>query len=117
MTQLGSKLKQKITTGKLQIPDNVSSDARDLIESILQRNPSLRPSIRDILSHPWFQSGRVIGNLPEIDPTFDYRLAVDPKVVQQVRKFGFQEEFLLNSIYSLKLNAATACYYKLLLKS
>jgi len=52
------ELKEKIKAGNLQVPDNISAEPRDLLESILVVNPSIRPSIRDILSHPWFNSGR-----------------------------------------------------------
>ncbi|CDW95763.1 hypothetical protein [Sporisorium scitamineum] len=47
-------MKQKILQGDFEIPDCLSEEAQSLIASILQQDPSKRPSIHSILSHPWF---------------------------------------------------------------
>ena len=49
-----SVMKQKILQGDYEIPDCLSEDAQSLIASILQQDPTKRPSIQSILSHPWF---------------------------------------------------------------
>ncbi|CBQ69506.1 related to ser/thr protein kinases [Sporisorium reilianum SRZ2] len=47
-------MKQKILQGDFEIPDCLSEEAQNLIASILQQDPTKRPSIQAILSHPWF---------------------------------------------------------------
>ncbi|KAF4752407.1 hypothetical protein FOZ62_019862, partial [Perkinsus olseni] len=40
----------------------LSSDAQDLIKKLLNPNPELRPSIEEVMNHPWF-AGMDIGDL------------------------------------------------------
>ncbi|CAO1614054.1 unnamed protein product [Parajaminaea phylloscopi] len=47
-------MKGKILLGEFELPDVVSDEARDLITSILRLDPTQRPSVKAILSHPWF---------------------------------------------------------------
>ena len=50
-----NKLKQQIMTTTYDMPDTIDQDARHLIESILQKDPSKRPSINEIREHQWLQ--------------------------------------------------------------
>ena len=43
----------KITNGVYTIPDNVSSEFKDLISKILEINPDKRINIDDIKKHSW----------------------------------------------------------------
>ncbi|PWN90543.1 Pkinase-domain-containing protein [Acaromyces ingoldii] len=47
-------MKSKILKGDYELPEQLSEEARDLVSKILQQEPSARPSIKSILSHPWF---------------------------------------------------------------
>ena len=38
---------------QFEIPSYVNDEAANLISQILVKDPSLRPSLSDILSHPW----------------------------------------------------------------
>ncbi|KLO17900.1 Pkinase-domain-containing protein [Schizopora paradoxa] len=49
-----SRMREKIIIGDFDIPEWLSSDARDLIRNILQYEPSHRLNISQILAHPWF---------------------------------------------------------------
>ena len=42
---------------KVDIPDFVSAEARDLIQKVLRRRPSERPTIDEIWKHPWVSMG------------------------------------------------------------
>ncbi|CAG8587204.1 16361_t:CDS:2 [Funneliformis mosseae] len=44
---------KRIAKVDFTIPDHVSADAKDLIVSLLQRDPSKRLPIKEVLSHPW----------------------------------------------------------------
>lgn len=39
----------------LSLPDGVSENARDLVTKLLAQEPQDRPSVAEILKHPWFQ--------------------------------------------------------------
>ena len=44
-----------ILSGEMEFQEHISDEARNLICHILQPNPEKRPSLDDILRHPWFQ--------------------------------------------------------------
>ncbi|KAJ3412208.1 hypothetical protein HDV05_001118 [Chytridiales sp. JEL 0842] len=45
----------KVSRVEFQLPEYLSPDAKELIHSILQKDPKSRPSLSDILQHSWFQ--------------------------------------------------------------
>ncbi|KAL6298021.1 hypothetical protein BKA93DRAFT_106695 [Sparassis latifolia] len=77
-----SVMKEKVVKGVFEDPEWLSDEARDLIKSILQVDPSVRPQISQILAHPWFtprslvpihavasQTSSPIGSRPPSPPT------------------------------------------------
>ncbi|KAG8877412.1 hypothetical protein FRB98_006694 [Tulasnella sp. 332] len=56
-------MRQKIIQGEYEEPEWLSSDACDLIKQLLQKDPSMRPTVAQVLAHPWF----VRLQLPEPD--------------------------------------------------
>lgn len=70
-----SVMKQKILQGDLEIPDCLSEEARSLITNILQQDPAQRPSIHQILQHPWFtkiMAQSPMSTVEEDDSAADY---------------------------------------------
>lgn len=59
-----SKLYDKILKGKYSIPSHVSSDARDLLEKILNVDPEKRFRFEDIKAHRWFNLYKRQFNIP-----------------------------------------------------
>lgn len=51
-----SIMREKIIMGRFENPDWLSPDARDLIDNILQFDPSKRLTIPQILAHAWFKN-------------------------------------------------------------
>lgn len=49
-------LEHMILKGKYTLGTEVSEEARDLITKILSYDPSKRPTISEIFSHPWMKS-------------------------------------------------------------
>ncbi|XP_066537419.1 serine/threonine-protein kinase PLK4 isoform X2 [Hoplias malabaricus] len=43
----------KVVLGEYQMPTHVSSEAQDLIQQLLQKDPTLRPSLSAVLDHPF----------------------------------------------------------------
>ncbi|TFL00331.1 hypothetical protein BDV98DRAFT_112370 [Pterulicium gracile] len=50
------EMRNKIIKGSYEDPEWLSADARNLLSKILQSDPSKRPCIANILTHPWFIS-------------------------------------------------------------
>ncbi|CAG8690052.1 10882_t:CDS:2, partial [Racocetra persica] len=46
---------RRIMCDNVNIPDHVSSEARNFILMVLQKIPFCRPSLEDILNHPWIR--------------------------------------------------------------
>eukprot|EP00800_Vazella_pourtalesii_P005191 TRINITY_DN1604_c0_g5_i1.p1 TRINITY_DN1604_c0_g5~~TRINITY_DN1604_c0_g5_i1.p1 ORF type:complete len:292 (+),score=52.31 TRINITY_DN1604_c0_g5_i1:727-1602(+) len=44
-----------ILSGEIEFQEHISDEARNLISHILQPDPDKRPSLEDILRHPWLQ--------------------------------------------------------------
>uniref|UniRef100_A0AAY3ZY27 Serine/threonine-protein kinase PLK4 n=1 Tax=Denticeps clupeoides TaxID=299321 RepID=A0AAY3ZY27_9TELE len=58
-TETVKRTLNKVVLGDYQMPTNVSPEAQDLIHQLLQKNPTLRPSLSTVLDHPFMtgQSG------------------------------------------------------------
>eukprot|EP00826_Nyctotherus_ovalis_P046429 TRINITY_DN5246_c0_g1_i1.p3 TRINITY_DN5246_c0_g1~~TRINITY_DN5246_c0_g1_i1.p3 ORF type:complete len:155 (-),score=32.72 TRINITY_DN5246_c0_g1_i1:679-1143(-) len=50
-----SLLKEKIVSARLPLRNTVSAAARKLISRMLAKDPSQRPSVKDMLADPWMQ--------------------------------------------------------------
>jgi serine/threonine protein kinase len=48
-----SDLQKQIIKGEFVLQDGISSEAKDLLKAILEKNPSKRITIPQILAHPW----------------------------------------------------------------
>ncbi|CAG2104316.1 unnamed protein product, partial [Medioppia subpectinata] len=68
-------LYKKIQSGFYRMPDWLSSDAKDLIRSMLKTNPMERITIEKILIHPWLRD-----------------VMIDNKTTVQVMKSNLDEE-------------------------
>jgi polo-like kinase 1 len=55
---------EKIRKNEYTIPDYVHPEACDLIKSILTPDPSQRPSLVQIMNHPWFTAGAIPLSVP-----------------------------------------------------
>lgn len=66
---------EKIRKNEYTIPDHVRPEACDLIRSILTPDPSQRPSLVEIMNHPWFTVGKVplhvSSSATKISPSLD----------------------------------------------
>jgi calcium-dependent protein kinase len=53
-----SILTDKVDFGRSYWKD-ISGEARDLVEALLQKDPAMRPSAKQALKHPWLRKGTV----------------------------------------------------------
>uniref|UniRef100_V5EXJ8 non-specific serine/threonine protein kinase n=1 Tax=Kalmanozyma brasiliensis (strain GHG001) TaxID=1365824 RepID=V5EXJ8_KALBG len=70
-----SVMKDKILRGDFEIPESLSEEAHNLVTSILQQDPTKRPSIHSILTHPWFMKTMVhtpMSTVEEDEKAADY---------------------------------------------
>lgn len=48
-------LEALIIAGKYELPDEISTSARNLISLMLSQDAESRPTIEDIMEHPWMK--------------------------------------------------------------
>ena len=83
------KIIKRIKEGKFVFPDeewsHISNEAKDLIKLMLTRNPDKRPSVEQVLKHPWFSKvNKVDVDLHAISLVFKKLEKFDAK--QKLRK-------------------------------
>ena len=85
---------QRIRDNAYAFPDNlyVSSSAKNLIQSILRHDPKLRPTVFEILKHPWFASSGM--SQPPLPPSIQAmnRLTGSLSVAQTPRATATRSE-------------------------
>ncbi|TMW68764.1 hypothetical protein Poli38472_006232 [Pythium oligandrum] len=107
----------KVKEAEYNLPEFLSDSAKNLIDKLLQRDPSLRPSISDIKAHPFFLGIDFVSHLTAQPPV---NLSHDPALLDLIRELG-QAEKLRSPIEPLdftsdavqpqimKLDAKTKC--------
>ena len=107
-------LYKKILNADYTIPEFVSDDCRDLMQRILNTDPTKRFTAGDIRAHPWFRQIKNVKDYPGIiigqNP-----IPVDFSQLQIVlEKYPFDEGTRENArrlIEANKHNPLTTCYY------
>lgn len=109
-----SKLYKKIMAGSYELPNFISSEAKDLIKCILNTDPDKRYTIEDIKKHSWFNmvkcevsSGILVG----YDP-----IPIDSNILSQLNSFDIDIDNARRYIESNKHDNITTSYYLLLKK-
>jgi len=104
----------KIETAEVEIPESVSTEAKDLIRTILKRKPSERPTIAQLWKHPWVsdngKEGPLIGEVAPIDPD------LHRDVCHELRKHGVAVEPLEATLAKGEVGGASVDYHLLMEK-
>lgn len=80
------KLYQKILKADFKLPETLSDQCKDIIEKILNPDPTTRLTIEQIRSHPWFN---IIKHIPPYTPAVFIgkdRIPVDDKILATLEK-------------------------------
>ena len=110
-----SQLYKKILSGEYVLPNFISDHFKDLLEKILNVDPTKRFSLEEIYSHPWckqvndipLNSGIMVGY---------HRMPIDQNILGKLSKFDFDLEYSARCIEANKHNHITTTYYLLLKK-
>lgn len=78
---------EKIRKNEYTIPDHVRPEACDLIRSILTPDPSQRPSLVEIMNHPWFTVGKVPLHVPSTATRSTPSLTLPRTMEESLRNF------------------------------
>ncbi|KAJ3406968.1 Protein kinase, partial [Chytridiales sp. JEL 0842] len=101
------KMFVEIAKGRFTFPESVdvSEDAKSIITSLLNPNPELRPSISDLLTHPFTTASSTLPP-PSIKPSPSHSDFSDAKIWAEVEGLGYAWTEIQNSIREEKLRRA-----------
>ncbi|XP_047410664.1 sperm motility kinase 2B-like [Sciurus carolinensis] len=101
------KVRKLIRQGTYDIPQHVSEGAKSLIRDILTMDPRQRPTIDQVLGHPWLTQGVEASPSPrgEALPKLP-----DPEILRAMLSLGFDHYDSWVSVASGKFNDAMATY-------
>ena len=111
-----SKLYKKILSGKFNVPNILSNDAKDLIINLLKVNPQERIKINEIKNHPWFN---IINKSKNFFKGIDINktiLPIDEDIIREMRKFGIERNIIITNLLKNNFNNITTTYNLLLQK-
>ena len=105
---------QNIITHNYYYPENLSSDAIDLIEHLLKIKPEERYNFDEIKAHPWFNL-----NIAKLKPglqAFVHKIPIDSNILEKTKNLGYDEKKVEESVIKGKYNSYNAMYYLILKK-
>uniref|UniRef100_Q9QYZ6 Sperm motility kinase 2A n=1 Tax=Mus musculus TaxID=10090 RepID=SMK2A_MOUSE len=101
------KLRKQIVAGKYSVPCRLSVKLHHLITLLMTDNPELRPTVAEVMMHPWVTKGS--GVFP--DPCEEQiPLKPDPAIVKAMGHIGFQAQDIEDSLRQRKFNETMASY-------
>ncbi|KAJ3354049.1 Serine/threonine-protein kinase brsk1 [Kappamyces sp. JEL0680] len=119
------KLLNKVKQGVYHIPDHVSIPPRDLLTRMLTVDPAKRPSLRDVMSHPWFLS-REPKNAIVLSPSpfesealemgYPSSYALENDLLENLDLLGWKDRGALTAALRTKGKNAEKVFYNLLHK-
>lgn len=113
------ELYKKIAKGVFQIPEDLSPEARDLIQNILVVDVEKRFTLRKIKDHPWMQKANLEKPKVEIRSKYNIHISKNPRndlnetVLKKLDNFGVRRDIIIRNVLQKRRNSITTCYYLL----
>ncbi|KAI1336252.1 kinase-like protein [Xylariaceae sp. FL0016] len=109
--------RQKILTGDPKYPEHLPSDAVSLLKSLLSKRPLLRPTLPDILSHPFLAEHapqqQAILKLHQPPP---FATGLEKDCLERMRSAGVDIDAVIESVLAQKCDALAGWWTLLLEK-
>ena len=106
-----SDLHKLILQGKYELPEYLSTNLKHLIKNMLVIIPNKRIPLEKILRHRWFDRCTEIFN-----DSLEGNTQLNHEIIQQMEKFGYPKQHIINSLELKTLNHTYAIYKALDLK-
>ncbi|MBZ3882738.1 Sperm motility kinase 2B [Sciurus carolinensis] len=104
---LRSGMVRRIQEGRYHIPDRVPSQARRLIRSMLSMDPARRPTVEQVLQHPWLREGEEASPCQDGEPP---PKRPDPAIMAALVDLGHDPYEAWVSLTRGKFDDAAAAY-------
>jgi len=95
----------KIVSSDFNVPDALSSDLKDLLRSILNKNPENRIGIEHMKKHTWF-----IARNQSITSHCETQNPIDKNILQQMNLFGLSAKQVKKNLIANLHDSLTATY-------
>ncbi|ERE68841.1 sperm motility kinase Z-like protein [Cricetulus griseus] len=101
------ELGSKVLLGQYDVPSHLSQDLRNVIRSLLTVNPTQRPTLKDIMEHPWLRQGEVCSSshCDKMSPSH-----LDPAIMAAMADMGFDPRDIRESLLHRLFNEPMATY-------
>jgi len=110
-----TELYKKILKGDFDLPDFLSSNAKDILKKIMNTDPETRYKIKDIMNHPWYSLARAEKNDEGI--MIGYQpVPIDPLIITEMSKYNIDPEYARKCLEANRHNEITTTYYLLIKK-
>ena len=115
------KLYQKIFSSKLEIPDRISLQCKDLIKKMLEVDPKKRITLEEIKNHSFLKYGVLWykEHFSKIKSKYELKIEnINMDILENMSQYGINEckENIIKDILDNKHNKTTTIYYLLLEK-
>ena len=111
-----SKLYQKILSGKFNLPNYLSNEAKDLLSKLLKVNPIERIKLDEIKKHPWFNLYNPKNNYFYGIDINKIIMPIDEEIILDMINIGIEPNIVIDNIIRNYNNNITTIYYLLLQK-
>ncbi|XP_052615508.1 sperm motility kinase 3A-like [Peromyscus californicus insignis] len=101
------ELQCKVLLGLYAVPSHLSQELQDIIHRLLTVNPMERPTLKDVMGHPWLREGDEGSSCPcdEISPSHP-----DPAIMAAMAEMGFDPRDIRKSVLHRYFNEPMATY-------
>ena len=115
------KLYHKMFSNKVQIPNRISEQCKDLINKMLVLNPKKRITLEEIKKHPFLSYGLIWykEHFLKIFPKYELKSEnINMDILENMQRYGVEEskEKIITDILNNKHNKITTIYYLLVEK-
>ncbi|XP_051024046.1 sperm motility kinase 4A-like [Acomys russatus] len=101
------ELGSQVLLGRYDVPSYLSQELQDIIRCLLTVNPTERPTLKDIMEHPWLRQGDEgsPNHWDDMDPR-----SLDPAIMAAMVDMGFDTSDIWKSLLYRLFNEPMATY-------
>jgi serine/threonine protein kinase len=101
---------EQILSGKFELPDFLSDNAKDLLSKLLEIDPKKRINFEEIKAHPWFATINKKNFMHKGININEDIIPIDEEIIQKMEKIGFNKMEIRYNILKNFHNKITTVY-------
>jgi MAP/microtubule affinity-regulating kinase len=105
------ELKPRVLKGRYVLPYHISALGRSLINCLLTPDPAQRPTLKEVLLHPWLSHAEDCPPTPSSEKPLPVRL--NPTIVVVMTDMGFESHKVRDSLLRRRCDEAACTYHML----